>query len=177
MNGLSVTDLIARLDAEIAQCEGTIAWLEAELVNERERREAIRRESAAVRSALQRVSGEETTGRPLDMSWSALSHVNAVEAALCEAGRSMHLTEIADALETHGHAKLPKAKISATLTHLSQVRGTAVNVGNGRWNYVPPATSEPNLRVVPPDDAEKLPSQGGTPDLAIPVADTGRPIA
>lgn len=173
---MDVSDLLAGLDAKAAESEGTISDLQAWLVVEQQTLEDVRREAAAVRSALQRVNGEPSTPNEGAVpSWRSLTHVDAVEAALRDAGHPLHLREIADALAAHGHIKLSTAKVSATLTHLSQYRGTAVNVGKGRWNYVLPTSAKPTLHVV--GAPEKLPSQGASPDLAIPVTETGRPIA
>lgn len=172
MGDLSVSELLAALEAKAAQSERDIRDLEEMLATERRTLEDVRREMATVRSAVQRVSGTDVASAPADTSWRSLTHVDAVETALREAGHSLHLSEIANELARHGHEKLPKDKISANLTHLSQVRGSVVNVGRGRWDFVRP---KPDLRVVA--DPEELPSQGGSPDLAIPVAGTGSPIA
>lgn len=169
---MEVSELLAGLDAKMAESEEWIGELRRELVSAEQGLEDMRRAAAAVRSAIQRLSGEGVTpSTPTDTSWRGLTHVDAVEAALREAGHPLHLTEIAAATVNHGHARLTKAKVSATLTHLSQLRGTAVNVGKGRWDYVPKTT----LRLVGP--SEKLPSRGSSPDPAIPVSGTGSPIA
>lgn len=171
---MEVSDLLTGLETEAAKSQATLDWLTAELAGEQRHLLDIRREIAAVGSALQRLSGSPPASAPADTSWRGLTHVDTVEAALREAGHPLHLSEIANALATHGHVKLPKAKVSATLTHLSQVRGSVVNVGKGRWDFVRPKLDP---RIVAADDTEKLPSQGSSPDLAIPEARSGSPIA
>jgi uncharacterized coiled-coil protein SlyX len=146
---MEVSELLAGLEAKATESERTISELQAWLIAEQQTLKDVRREAAAVRSAVQRLSGEAgAQSTPSDTSWRGLSHVDAVETALREAGCPMHLTEIADAAVNHGHARMTRANVSATLTHLSQLRGTVVNVGKGRWNYVPPTSAKPNLRVV-----------------------------
>ena len=170
---MEVADLLAGLDAEVAKSEETIGWLTTELAREQQNLTDLRREVATVRSAVQRLSGGPAVrSEPCHASWLSLSKVDAVERALSEAG-PLHLREIVDLLAAKGRGRTTTAAVSACLSHLSQVRHTVVNVGKGRWNYVPPA---PNLRLV--GAVEKLPSQEvATPDSAIPVASTGSPIA
>lgn len=169
---MDVSDLIAALDAKTAESEATIRDLQAWLATEQQALTDLRREAAAVRSALDRVNGGRAQTSPGDSSWLNLSQVNAVERALREGG-PMHLRDISALLVAKGRDGTTTAAVSACLTQLRQVRGSVVNVGKGRWDYAHPA---PSLRVVGAD--EKLPGQEVRTPIgpAFPVSDTGRPI-
>lgn len=168
---VEVAELLAGLDGNITESERTISDLQAWLAAEQQTLVDRRREAATVRSAVLRVNGgAPAPAEPADPSWRSLSNVGAVERALSEAG-PLHLHEIVDVLVAKGRKRMTTASVSASLTHLSQTRSSVVNVGKGRWDYVP----RPAPRLV---GSEKLPSQEiPAPDPAIPVSTTGSPIA
>jgi hypothetical protein len=139
---MEVTELLAGLDREITQADETVNWLLTELAQAQQRLTDLRIEAKAVRSAVQRLSGGPAATTAPDPSWLTISGVDAVERALNEAG-PLHLHEIADLLVSKGRDRQAPEHVSANLSQLRKKRGTVVNVGKGRWDYL-----RPPLRLV-----------------------------
>ena len=137
---MQVAELLAALAADITDTRSWVNELRAELAQAEQRLTDLQVEARAVENGLSRYGTAPPPPVEADPSWHSLTRVDAIERVLRDHG-PLHLSEIQTLLVQRGCERSNVAAISATLTTLNRRRGSVVNTGKGRWDYV----GRPNL--------------------------------